>query len=423
MASLIPPANDFYRAEGYPAAKAGPNGTLPAWNRSLNDSLRLGNFAQTHFSSIADGDLHATLRELGFSHHEGDVWASHLGATLVTDALLDVRYLVSTGQQTRLGLTPVRTGQNGTTVYENPDALPVGYRLDADSLSGMQAQLPTEARLAGQQVPTASPFAAQEQAFGTPGLFEPVCTAAPQVSAASATPVGAGRIAVHQTAPSADVVVTWTCTVSGTRELYLFAPGANGQWSIDGGQYAAYNTATDDGIHDLGSAVNGTFTVRATFPMASWGTVKSRTIVLPADPLRALDPAKVTARATELRAGAVTDVSWSDTGLAATTDGTEPATVFLSVPAIKGWDVKVDGKTVRPVVLIGSYLGVPVPAGKHRITLDFTPPGLLAGGAVSVLGIAGLVAAAFLERRRRSTIGLGTPTEAAQPSEPDPAVA
>jgi uncharacterized membrane protein YfhO len=145
--------------------------------------------------------------------------------------------------------------------------------------------------------------------------------------------------------------------------------------------------------------------------------------VLPADPLRALDPAKVTARATQLRAGAVTDVSWSDTGLAATTDGAEPATVFLSIPAIKGWDVKLDGRSVHTTVLMGSYLGVPVPAGKHRITLDFTPPGLLAGGAVSVLGIAGLVAAVILERRRRSTIDLGSPTEAAQPSEPDPVVA
>lgn len=424
MSSLVPPSDDYYRAEGYPATPAAAKGTLAPWEHSLNDSLRLGNFAQTHFSSIADGDLHGTLRELGFSHHEGDVWASHLGATLVTDALFDDRYLVSVGRQTRLGLTPVRTGPDGTTVYQNADALPVGFRLDAASLAGMTTPLPTEQGLPGQQVPTASPFAAQEQVFGTPGLFEPECTAAPQVSGAAVTAVDAGRIAVRQLSASGDVVLNWTCTVPGDRELYLFAPGGIGQWSFDDRPYAGYATTTDDGIHDLGSVTaGGTFTLRATFPVASWKTVKARTVVLPADPLRALDPAKVSARVAQLRAGAVTDVSWSDTGLAATTVGAAPATVFLSVPAIKGWAVKVDGRTVSPAVLMGSYLGVSVPAGKHRITLDFTPPGLLAGGAVSILGIAGLAAAVVLDRRRRPTIDLDSPSEAAQPSESDPVVA
>ncbi|MFL6114954.1 MAG: YfhO family protein, partial [Catenulispora sp.] len=120
------------------------------------------------------------------------------------------------------------------------------------------------------------------------------------------------------------------------------------------------------------------------------------------DPIRGLDPAAVDARLAQLRAGGVTGVHWNSTGLSATTTGDSAATVFFSVPAIPGWTVTVDGKTVKTTDLLGSFTGVPVPAGTHRIAFSFAPPGLYAGIGGSAVGLAVLGAVWWYERRRAS---------------------
>jgi uncharacterized membrane protein YfhO len=101
----------------------------------------------------------------------------------------------------------------------------------------------------------------------------------------------------------------------------------------------------------------------------------------------------------------VTDVHWNDTGLSATTTGDSPATVFLSVPAIPGWSVTVDGKLVKTTELLGAFTGVPVPAGTHRISMAFVPPGLYAGIGGSTVGLLALGGVWWFQRRRAAAQG------------------
>ena len=88
----------------------------------------------------------------------------------------------------------------------------------------------------------------------------------------------------------------------------------------------------------------------------------------------------------------------------------------------------VDGRSV-PIHRVDHLLrGVAVPAGQHRIELRFDPPrhraGLLIAGVSSLLvygGIAGLLALAFVRRRRgegepeTDGPGAGDPGDAAVP--------
>ncbi|NUR25212.1 MAG: YfhO family protein [Catenulispora sp.] len=415
LESLQPGHNEFFRAEGYDQNY-----------RSANDSLRYGNFAFTHFSSLSSGKLHQTMEDLGFAHHDANVWSAHTGATLLTDALLGYQYLIGTAKETadgtidRVDTTLLKTTNNTkpgkdsapdiTTVYKINSTLPVGFRLTGADLAAFTSPLPEN-----------SPYAAQEQLFGMPGAFQTLC-GSPTIVGDELT-VGSENGATTITAPKKartnlvpyDGKIVWHCQSPGNRQVYLdlptvFDPGAT-YVRLDGQGRPApldvdspnldpanvrYPHGFSNGLQDLGSVKAGSFTVTMFTP----GLTPGKTYRVTPDPIRALDPAAVDAKLAQLRAGGVTAVHWNSTGLAATTAGDSAATVFFSVPSIPGWSVTVDGKTVKTTELLGSFTGVPVPAGTHRISFSFAPPGLYAGLGGSTVGLIALGGVWWYERRR-----------------------
>jgi hypothetical protein len=70
-----------------------------------------------------------------------------------------------------------------------------------------------------------------------------------------------------------------------------------------------------------------------------------------------------------------------------------------------GWTATVDGKTVPTVRTDFNLIGVPLPAGATRISLDFADPAYRTGKVVTTLAVllalALVAAGAFVERRRR----------------------
>ena len=60
-----------------------------------------------------------------------------------------------------------------------------------------------------------------------------------------------------------------------------------------------------------------------------------------------------------------------------------------------GWEFRVDGRPARDERGVGILHGVRVPAGEHRVTARYRPPGLIAGAALSLLGVGLLVGAAW----------------------------
>ncbi|MFN2432558.1 MAG: YfhO family protein [Gemmatimonadota bacterium] len=86
----------------------------------------------------------------------------------------------------------------------------------------------------------------------------------------------------------------------------------------------------------------------------------------------------------------------------------EPALLVTSDAWYPGWGARVDGRPA-PLLRVDYVLrGVPVPAGRHRVQLEFRPRSLRTGAIVSVtsfLLLAGVVAAASRDRRGRSPKG------------------
>jgi uncharacterized membrane protein YfhO len=67
-----------------------------------------------------------------------------------------------------------------------------------------------------------------------------------------------------------------------------------------------------------------------------------------------------------------------------------------------GWRAKVNGTPNAIVPANVSFRGVPLPAGKHQVTLTYTPPGLWFGALAMVVTLLLLLASATYANREAS---------------------
>lgn len=79
--------------------------------------------------------------------------------------------------------------------------------------------------------------------------------------------------------------------------------------------------------------------------------------------------------------------------------------LVVSTGWLDGWTATVNGRNVPVARANGLVLAIPVEAGTNDVRLEFTPPGLVAGGAVSTIALvtlAAVVVAPVVRRNRRA---------------------
>ncbi len=74
------------------------------------------------------------------------------------------------------------------------------------------------------------------------------------------------------------------------------------------------------------------------------------------------------------------------------TQTTTPQLLVLNEAYDRGWQATVDGKAVPVLPVNADFLGCVVPAGDHRVALEFRPKSLLVGRVTSACGLGLLVA-------------------------------
>ena len=83
-------------------------------------------------------------------------------------------------------------------------------------------------------------------------------------------------------------------------------------------------------------------------------------------------------------------------------NGVQPALVVVAEAWFPGWEARVDGRKVPVVEADGGFLGVPVDAGDHLVTLEYHRPGSAVVGRL--ITAATLLILAGLALRRRQTL-------------------
>ena len=101
-------------------------------------------------------------------------------------------------------------------------------------------------------------------------------------------------------------------------------------------------------------------------------------------------------------------------------DGPSPALVVVAEAWFPGWEARVDGRKAPLVEADGGFLGVPVDAGSHVVTLEYhRPAAATAGRLVTLATLLSLVVLA-VRRRRRAPRAPSPPPAVAGPSTPPP---
>ena len=96
---------------------------------------------------------------------------------------------------------------------------------------------------------------------------------------------------------------------------------------------------------------------------------------------------------------------WSDTHITGTVTAGRDGMLVTSVPYENGWKLKVDGRTTEIQELAGGALiSLPLSAGDHVIELEFRPPGLIAGTAITAASILLLAAIEVFIRRKKKHV-------------------
>ena len=91
---------------------------------------------------------------------------------------------------------------------------------------------------------------------------------------------------------------------------------------------------------------------------------------------------------------------FSDTDVRGTIAPEEPGLLVFSIPAYRGWSLRVDGQPVELSTVNFGMLGAPVSAGRHEIELRYKLPGVGFGFAAGLLGLLSLLL--LVVHRRRS---------------------
>lgn len=326
----------FYRAE-------------KTFLRSDNDGMSFGLKGMTHYSSTYNSNVNAFALRMGMRQEY--ICSRYHGSTILTDALLGVKYVISkdviNDDYERLDFT----GEN--RVYENPYALPIGYAA-SDKITGELAD-------AGNALDDQNYFA--WNVFGR-WIFKNVKRAAP---------ADGGR------------AVSFTADETG--EYYIdFAKNYNGvpSVSVNGASRPyQYDTAIGKKVFYLGR-FNAGDNVKVGFTDPSLSQ-NARAAMIQTDMLE----------------GAVGEMN--DKGLNVTKSGYtylegdvtlgKNEVLFITIPYEKGWTAYVDGKKTEPVRAQSTFMAVPAGEGEHHVKLKFRAPGFAGSLLVSLLTLAALLAA------------------------------
>ena len=310
-------------------------------DRGHSSPLAFGYPGITHYSSLYNYDVNRLTRELGFA--QSWMWCAYYGSTPVTDALLDVQYVISADGAPDYEAI---AWAGELTLWKNPDVLPVAFSSE-NRVQGLTGGSPFERQnslLSGLLGEQAEPFTPVDAAV-FPGDGETTLRF-----------VGSGR------------PVYAYLSASGLTEVMV-----NGEHAVSLGSSEAAC------IHCLGTPGAGekwTVTIRGS---GAWG-----------GQLWALDGDALHDAVSRLNAAKAISVE-KDGGVRLTIQVDTAQTLYTTIPAEGGWTAYVDGEKAPLGDWLDTFLCLDVPDGAHQVELCYTAPGLVPGIVLGVLALVGLV--------------------------------
>ena len=375
---------------------------------ALNEGALYGYRGVTGFSSLMPGNLTTLMKNLGIASQ--NISIQYYDLTPLTDAMLDVRYILDRDEETssRIPYTRLKTFDH-IALYENDTSLPLSFRVD-DMISDWQAT-------------AVSPFDVQNSfvktSTGITGdLFTPIEPDALETSYMLTEPIdGSNYFSYELTAPEVlpfVPAVTASYTMPEDTHFYFYIDSEQTQrveYETSSGIYER-NFNAGNSMIDVGWLKKGE-TVKIYFSVTRRG--EQETSYRPQGTVKLYAAAwneEVFERAYEVLAeDGMEIIEFSDTHIKGTIVTREDGTLFTSIPYSDGWTVSVDGTVIETQALGGALLGIKLEAGSHIIRFDYLTPGLVPGLALSLAGIALFLVFYYFSLRQQAITASSQPNE------------
>lgn len=317
--------DSFYRIEKYPKV------------RTKNDAAWNGYYSASTFSSTSNGGLSKLYGYLGMESSTNAY--SYNGATFLSSALLNVKYIITDKQLVESDLISYVATSNNRYLYKNNYMLPFGFMVPSTFMDNWDMK-------------HANPFIVQNsfihETTGIDDVFVKLNT---------------------QTISDSSIQIT----MAKTQHLY-FKVTSSGIDSVNvyiGDNCETYNIKHNH-IVDLG-VINAEESVRVTTDGDSKLSLNAYTIN---------ETAFIDAINTLSKNGMELS-KINENKIEGTINAEYDGMMIMSLPYDKGWSIYVDGKRTEPTSINEGLMALNLTAGEHTITMKYSPEGFKLGVAIT----------------------------------------
>lgn len=413
---------------------------------ALNEGMAVGYKELSSYSSAHDSAALTMLNALGYSKRE-EISTRYASPLLSSDALLGVRYAMTSGLAAGYEATDYPAASNGALVWRNPYALPLGYGVSFDALDvEVKSENPFELQnrltnaLVGREVSPYRACAARLVGEGVEkrwevdvpaGMIGYAFVEASSQQRCYVAVDGAGYFKENDRFQDCVMALGDVCAEDATYEVVLTAdPSGAGSIALDESTTCVFYcldvsllesvcdelaaqpfeaTSFEDGCIEgtfllgesaAGEGAGGVLLAAGEGAAADGGGVGG------GDAGAAGDNAATgvaSDAASEGAGGAAVDGAAGNGAAAGQAGGAaSDGLLMMSIPNDPGWTVEVNGKRVDTYGIAGGALmGIPVAAGENHVVMRYLSPGVLEGCVLSATSAAVLCVGLFLRAVRR----------------------
>lgn len=357
---------------------------IEKFERLTQNDAMLSNFSSaTCFSSTSNSHVKDFYNKYGMKSSR--VFYSFEGATPVTSALLNTKYMLSKNELESDSLYNLVAEDNGTYLYENTYQLPFGYVIDASDLINSATTKGASDNFAENDFETTESHSSEDDLFES--IDEVLDEKENEETLISLNPLESQNELLSKcniTDPVFDPISTETIdnttsfTVETNSHVYAYSNNRKVTTVVAllGDKSKTFKKLKNSYIMDMGYLPAGTVvTVNCTEPVDTPLNLSAYS----------LNETSLQAWIQTLSEQPIVIDSYDSTNITGHITVKKDGPLVLSFPYEPGWTLKVDNQKTDIELFEDTLISVPLTAGTHTIELNFYPAGLNIGLAISLL--------------------------------------
>ncbi|WP_066314437.1 YfhO family protein [Bacillus sp. FJAT-29814] len=365
-------------------------------NNTNNDSLTVGHSSFGHSSSMLSNHLIKTMNSLGFYAEKANY--NRKGSTIFSDAILGQKYFISSKKFEKEGFKEI-SRINKLSILKNDNYLRIGYPITKDIGNINVADFN-------------NPFDLQNQIYKTmfktnETLFVPIPPQKIEYENAVFKKLDNGK-QLSRLKKNEVIKVKYLFNINEETNFYakfdllnsrnIRPNNKNIKMFINNKEIGDYLRSHFKGIFDVGKFKNEQVAIELHFDQDEVKYIRDELFYFTNlknlhNNLNTIDKDSfIITGKNNNKLGAKVRIKQTDQLL------------FLSIPWDEGWRITVDGEKVKPLKVLGSFMGIPLKKGEYDLQMEFIPKGLTFGGIISLISVMVFIKVFLKENKRRKWV-------------------